>query len=62
MLLTLVLGFALDLCNNKDIILILGYNYNIYNRALNDRTMRLYQLYTVGGLLLHVHLRTYNNS
>ena len=27
--LTLVLGFALDLCNNKDITLILAYNYNI---------------------------------
>ena len=25
----LVLGFASDSCNNKDIILILGYNYNI---------------------------------
>ena len=29
LLLTLVLGFASDSCNNKDIILILGYNYNI---------------------------------
>ena len=28
LLLTLILGFASDLCNNKDIILILGYNYN----------------------------------
>jgi len=29
LLLTLILSFASDLCNNKDIILILGYNYNI---------------------------------
>ena len=29
LLLTLILGFASDSCNNKDIILILGYNYNI---------------------------------
>ena len=30
-LLTLIVcfKFALDLCNNKDIIFILGYNYNI---------------------------------
>ena len=27
LLLTLVLGFASDSCNNKDIILTLGYNY-----------------------------------
>ena len=25
----LVLSFTLDSCNNKDIILILGYNYNL---------------------------------
>ena len=31
LLLTLILSFALDLCNNKDIILILDYNYNLYN-------------------------------
>ena len=29
LLLTLILGFASDSCNNKDIILILGYNYNL---------------------------------
>ena len=28
LLLTLILGFASGLCNNKDITLILGYNYN----------------------------------
>ena len=43
LLLTLVLSFALhvinthphfasDSCNNKDIILILGYNYNLFTR------------------------------
>ena len=36
LLLTLILGFASDSCNNKDIILILGYNYNLIltNRRL----------------------------
>ena len=29
LLLILILGFVLDSCNNKDIIFILGYNYNI---------------------------------
>ena len=29
LLLTIILSFASDSCNNKDIILILGYNYNI---------------------------------
>ena len=29
LLLTLILGFASDLCNNKDILLLLLYNYNI---------------------------------
>ena len=29
MISSLFLGFASDSCNNKDIILILGYNYNI---------------------------------
>ena len=29
MLLTLIYSFASDLCNNKDIILVLGYNYNL---------------------------------
>ena len=29
LLLTLILSFASDSCNNKDIILILGYNYNL---------------------------------
>ena len=32
LLLTVILGFALDSCNNKDIILILGNNYNIINK------------------------------
>ena len=30
LLLTLVLRFALDSCNNNDILLIVGYNYNKY--------------------------------
>ena len=30
LLLTLVLGFASDSCNNNDILLVVGYNYNIY--------------------------------
>jgi len=34
LLLTLVLSFASDLCNNKDIILILGYNYNLSHTLL----------------------------
>ena len=34
LLLTLILGFASDLCNNKDIILILGYNYNILIKGI----------------------------
>ena len=29
LLLTLILSFTSDLCHNKDIILILGYNYNL---------------------------------
>ena len=29
LLLTLVLGFASDSCNNNDILLVVGYNYNI---------------------------------
>ena len=29
LLLTLVLGFASDWCNNNDILLVVGYNYNI---------------------------------
>jgi len=28
LLLTLVLSSALDLCNNKDILLVVGFNYN----------------------------------
>ena len=35
LLLTLTLGFALDSCDNKDIILILGYNYSL--SAYNDK-------------------------
>jgi len=30
LLLTFILSFASDSCNNKDIILILGYNYNLF--------------------------------
>ena len=29
LLLTLVLGFASDSCNNNDILLVVGYNYNL---------------------------------
>ena len=29
LLLTLILGFASDLCNNNDILLVVGYNYNL---------------------------------
>ena len=29
LLLTLVLGFASDSCNNNDILLVVGYNYNV---------------------------------
>ena len=29
LLLTLVLGIALDSCNNNDILLVVGYNYNL---------------------------------
>ena len=32
-LLTLILLFASNSCNNKDIILILGYNYNLHHRS-----------------------------
>ena len=35
LLLTLILGFASDSCNNKDIILILGNNYNIMQYIAN---------------------------
>ena len=30
LLLTLILGFALESCNNNDIPLVMEYNYNIY--------------------------------
>ena len=30
LLLTLILGFASELCNNNDILLVMEYNYNIY--------------------------------
>ena len=41
LLLTLILGFASDSCNNKDIILILGYNYNLAMEAnyINDHPL-----------------------
>ena len=41
LLLTLILSFASDSCNNKDIILILGYNYNI--SRVNDINSWLYR-------------------
>ena len=53
LLLTLVLGFASDSCNNNDILLVVGYNYNIthYNRNVLPTTMN--ELYGFIHLALH---------
>ena len=39
--LTLVLGFASDLCNNNDIILVLWYNYNLYKYTIKSKQTRI---------------------
>ena len=46
LLLTLVLGFALDLCNNNDILLVVGYNYNLLQHIISV-TLQLHYVSTV---------------
>ena len=45
LLLTLVLGFASDSCNNNDRLLVVGYNYNLYTHT---------HIYT------HIYIHTHN--
>ena len=51
LLLTLILGFASDSCNNKDIILILGYNYNLSKKGVHVHS---YYAQALTHLLLHM--------
>ena len=53
LLFTLILSFALVLYNNKDIILILGYNYptNVY--IITATVMTIYSI--VGAILSEPH-------
>ena len=62
-ILTLMLGFALDLCNNKDIILILDYNYvkliaRVNNSPLFTLTHSFSQLYYYlnGNVRMYVNI------
>ena len=56
--LTVILGFALDSCNNKDIILVLGHNYNsiIIKKLWMFSFIILEKLYSQGNECLERHL------
>ena len=49
LLLTLILGFASDSCNNMDIILILGYNYNLSVSDIRYTTVQYSLMYGFTG-------------
>ena len=50
LLLTLILGFASDWCNNKDIILILGYNYNFYPTEAIHQRIKVWNIVVIPGV------------
>ena len=57
LLLTLVLGFASDSCNNNDILLVAGYNYNIHNIYLY-----IHFIHTHTHTRTHTHTHTHTHN
>ena len=42
LLLTLILSFASDLCNNNDILLVVGYNYHMAQNGGGGKLWRIW--------------------
>ena len=61
LLLSLFLSFASDSCNNKDIILILGYNYNIILIKITAFIIMITVNFWL-PLILHLTPRHYPNT